>query len=95
MKIKRLLATLLALILAFSCFAVVPFTASAAMEVQSLQNTYHKLAADKELTIGYIGGSVTAGTGAANASTDSWRALTTSWFKSQFPEATITEKDSE
>lgn len=30
MKIKRLLATLLALILAFSCFAVVPFTASAA-----------------------------------------------------------------
>lgn len=61
-------------------------------ETSTLQNTYHKLLNDKELTIGYIGGSVTAGAGAENHSTDSWRALTTAWFKEQFPWASITEK---
>lgn len=59
-----------------------------------LQNVYTKLLNDKELTIGYLGGSVTVGSGAENQgpnSTVAWRALTTKWFKESFPEATIKE----
>src|SRR6202035_2996162 len=42
-------------------------------------------------TIGYFGGSITAGAGASDASKTSWRALTTAWFKAHFPDAAITE----
>lgn len=57
----------------------------------ALQNTYWKLYNEKELTIGYLGGSVTCGQGASDASTESWRALTTKWFKDNFANAEIKE----
>ena len=59
-----------------------------------LQNVYSKLYNDKSLTIGYLGGSVTVGSGATVSgakSTTAWRALTTKWFKDNFPNATIKE----
>lgn len=59
-----------------------------------LQNVYSKLYNDKSLTIGYLGGSVTVGAGATVSganSTTAWRALTTKWFKDNFPNATIKE----
>ncbi len=59
-----------------------------------LQNVYYKLMNDKNLTIGYLGGSVTVGAGATVSgpnSTTAWRALTTKWFKDNFPNATIKE----
>ncbi len=59
-----------------------------------LQNVYYKLMNDKNLTIGYLGGSVTVGAGATVSgpnSTTAWRALTTQWFKDNFPEANIKE----
>ena len=59
-----------------------------------LQNVYSKLYNDKSLTIGYLGGSVTVGSGATVSgakSTTAWRALTTQWFKDNFPNATIKE----
>ncbi len=59
-----------------------------------LQNVYYKLMNDKNLTIGYLGGSVTVGSGAENQgpnSTVAWRALTTQWFKDNFPGTTIKE----
>lgn len=57
----------------------------------ALQNTYYKLMSDKKLNIAYFGGSVTFGTGATNPETKSWRAITTSWFKSNFPDTKISE----
>lgn len=59
-----------------------------------LQNVYYKLMNDKNLTIGYLGGSVTVGSGATVSgpkSTTAWRALTTQWFKDNFPQANIKE----
>ncbi len=58
---------------------------------KGLNNTYAKLTKEKELTIAYVGGSITAGASATSAKTESYRALTTAWFKKQFPDATITE----
>lgn len=54
----------------------------------NFDNTYYKLTHDKELTIAYIGGSVTVGTGDGN---HGWRERMTNWFKKQYPEAKITE----
>jgi lysophospholipase L1-like esterase len=59
--------------------------------VQSVGRAIEKLKKDKKLRIGYFGGSITAGAGASDGSKTSWRALTTAWFKNQFPEASITE----
>ena len=55
-----------------------------------LQNTYNKLRYGKSLNIGYIGGSVTGGTGASSDDT-CWRALVTDYFEENFPLATVTE----
>jgi lysophospholipase L1-like esterase len=59
----------------------------------TLANVARKLSVDKKLVIGYIGGSITAGGGISTAGTDSWRALTTAWFKKTYPQAAITEID--
>ncbi len=58
-----------------------------------LNNTYYQLKKANKLNVAYLGGSVTAGFSFDSTSTynDSWRALTTNWFKSQYPGATITE----
>ena len=56
-----------------------------------LNNTYLKLKNDKKLTVAYIGGSVTAGAGAIEPNTDSWRALTTQWLKTNFSDCEIVE----
>ncbi len=59
----------------------------------ALLNTLYKLQNDKEITVGYFGGSVTAGTGASNANNLSWRGLTRDWLRTTFPNATITERN--
>lgn len=56
-----------------------------------LGRTWAKLDKDKQLIIGYFGGSITAGAGASRAEATSWRALTTAWFRQQFPQAHIQE----
>ncbi len=58
---------------------------------EMLLNTLYKLNADKKLTVAYLGGSVTSGTGSTNSNTKSWRGITRDWFKSTFPNAQITE----
>lgn len=58
---------------------------------QGLGRTWEKLETEKKLTIGYLGGSITCGTGASDAEKTSWRAKTTQWFREQFPGAEITE----
>lgn len=62
-----------------------------ATEKPALINTLYKLNTEKKVTVGYLGGSVTAGTGSTSAEKTSWRALTREWFKSAFPNATVTE----
>lgn len=61
-----------------------------------LSNTYKKLTEDKELRVLYFGGSVTAGYGGSWDSTIndraySWRYQSYKWFKTNFPEAEITQ----
>lgn len=58
---------------------------------KGLGRTFDKLTRWKHLTIGYLGGSITAGSGASNPETKSWRALTTKWFRDEFPNADIRE----
>lgn len=60
-------------------------------QADGLGRSWKKLAESKAITIGYFGGSITEGAGASKASVSSWRALTTAWFRTQFPEAKITE----
>ena len=68
----------------------VPLSHSQGAENTSgLARTAECLKTNKRLTIGYFGGSLTAGSGAANAEKTSWRAMTTYWFKKRFPNAKI------
>lgn len=62
-------------------------------EGEILNNTYYQLKTANKLNVAYLGGSVTAGYNAEISGTepDCWRTLTTNWFKSQYPSATITE----
>lgn len=43
------------------------------------------------IIIGYLGGSITVGEGASDKEVFSWRALTSQWFKEQFPASIIRE----
>ena len=54
-------------------------------------NTFYKAAHDKKLTVGYFGGSITEGAGASDASKTSWRAGVTDWFRTNYPDADVTE----
>ncbi len=56
-----------------------------------LTHTASCLANDKQLTVAYFGGSVTAGYGASKPNETSWRALTTAWLADNFPDAEICE----
>ncbi|MBE6529190.1 MAG: SGNH/GDSL hydrolase family protein [Ruminococcaceae bacterium] len=67
------------------------FPSSGSYASSTLQNTYARLTTAKKLNVAYLGGSITKGVGASDANTTSWRALTTSWLKTNFPDADITE----
>lgn len=53
-----------------------------------LNNAAYKLFRDEELTVAYIGGSVTDGTGVTNTK-KSWRELVGSWLQKAYPNAKI------
>ncbi len=55
----------------------------------SLAHTYQKLTEDKELTVVYFGGSVTAGYGSSDPEKYSWRARIGQWLKEKFPDANV------
>ena len=54
-----------------------------------LENTLYKLRHAGRLTIGYFGGSITAGAG-ASCEDKSWRGLSAGWFRDNFPDTEIT-----
>ena len=58
---------------------------------EGLGRSFQHLKKTGALTVGYFGGSITAGAGASKSSETSYRALTTKWFRDTFPEAKITE----
>ena len=60
---------------------------------QSLRNTLYALTVERQLTVGYLGGSVTSGNGSTDRTTRSWRALLTAWMRETYPEAAVTEVD--
>lgn len=57
----------------------------------NLTNTKVKLESEKKLNVAFIGGSVTAGSGASIANETSWRGLTMKWFRETYPECEINE----
>ncbi|MBN1601210.1 MAG: SGNH/GDSL hydrolase family protein [Chitinispirillaceae bacterium] len=59
----------------------------------AFDNLRYRLSKDKKVTIAYLGGSITQGQGASNRAVTSWRPLTTTWFKQNYPQATVTEID--
>jgi len=94
-KVKKILSIMLGLSLFCSCLV---FSVSAESRTSTvtlkhpLSNTYNLLTAEKKLTIGYIGGSITYGGSATqfDGSIDlSWVNRTSNWFKENYPEATI------
>lgn len=56
-----------------------------------LKNTIYRLNKEKNLRIGYFGGSITEGSGASSWGKTSWRARITAYLKESYPEAEITE----
>ena len=56
----------------------------------ALSHTYKKLTEDKELTVVYFGGSVTAGHGSSSPEKYSWRARIGKWIAESFPDAKVT-----
>ncbi len=54
-----------------------------------LSNTYSRLTEDKELTIAYIGGSVTDGYGSTDSSKHAWATHLGNWIKEQYPDVTL------
>ncbi len=63
----------------------------AATAPNGLGRSFQKLRKAGALNIGYFGGSITAGAGASKSAETSYRALTTRWFREQYPKAKITE----
>jgi len=85
--LKKIVSLILVVLLMLSVFSL---QASAAAKPDALVNSLYKLQSGN-FTVGYFGGSVTCGTDASNPEKTSWRALTRDWFKSNFPNATVTE----
>lgn len=85
-RYRRLVPQMTAVLCALVCLA--QHHAAAA---ETLGRAVAKIKKDKALKIGYFGGSITAGAGASNPATTSWRAMTTAWFGEHFPEAKISE----
>lgn len=58
--------------------------------LDELANTKYLLTQKKALTVGYIGGSITNGSGVYDKA-DCWREKTTAWLKATYPDAAITD----
>lgn len=80
-----------AILAALCCFYGGVTLGQTSEKSNSIAGVWNNLADEKKLSIGYFGGSITEGAGATDGSKTSWRALTTAWFRQQFPQAQITE----
>ena len=55
-----------------------------------LPNTFAKLKSGQPVTIAYLGGSITAGSGASKPDVNSFRVLVGQWFTATYPRAVVT-----
>ncbi len=55
---------------------------------------FDKLRAGKQVTVAYIGGSITHGVGASDVNKTSYRALVNNWLRTRFPNSKINELNS-
>lgn len=55
---------------------------------------FDKLRAGKQVTVAYIGGSITQGVGASDVNKTSYRALVNNWLRNRFPNSKINELNS-
>jgi lysophospholipase L1-like esterase len=81
------------LILGFSSTGAGCQTFEIVQERNGIVNVLARMKDGKPTTIVYFGGSITAGAGASDTSKASWRALTTAWFRRQYPKSQVTEVD--
>ena len=58
---------------------------------RNIARVLDKLRAGKAITVAYLGGSITAGSGASDPAKTSYRALVTDWMKTRYPRAKISE----
>ncbi|MBS1791594.1 MAG: hypothetical protein JST85_28045 [Acidobacteria bacterium] len=66
-------------------------TSSAYKPRRNIGRALNKLRRGGPVTVAYIGGSITLGTGASFPEKTSYRALVTTWLRQRFPKAEITE----
>lgn len=66
-------------------------TSSRSVGRRNIGRVLDKLRAGKAVTIGYLGGSITAGLGASDPSKTSYRALLTDWLRTRYPRSRISE----
>lgn len=74
-------------------FATTATTTTAAPKKEvfdELANTKYLLTKKKKLTVGYIGGSITDGSGVSDEA-DCWREKTNAWLRATYPDAAITD----
>lgn len=74
----------------FPALFLISTLAAAPPQPEGIGRSFSKLKETGALTIGYFGGSITAGAGASKPEF-SYRGLTTKWFRDTFPAAKITE----
>jgi len=84
MQMNKLIRLFLAAVLCLTLFPGTAFGASA-----PLSNTIYRLKNNMPLKIGYLGGSITLGTGASTTSA-CWREKTTKWFQDTYTDSEIT-----
>ncbi len=66
-------------------------TSSRSLGRRNIGRVLDKLRAGKAVTIGYLGGSITAGLGASDPARTSYRALLTDWLRTRYPRSRISE----
>jgi lysophospholipase L1-like esterase len=66
-------------------------TSSRSLVRRNIGRVLEKLRAGKAVTIGYLGGSITAGLGASDPAKTSYRALLTDWLRTRYPRSRISE----
>ena len=69
---------------------VIPANAGIVQARGGLPNTFAKLKSGRPVTVAYLGGSITAGSGASKPDVNSYRALIGQWFATTFAQSVVT-----
>ncbi len=70
--------------------AATPSNTSVVQTRGGLPSVFAKLKSGRPVTVAYLGGSITAGSGATQPNVNSYRALVGQWFTTTYPQAAVT-----